>query len=281
MGSKKPERVENTISHVNDTRLPEIAQKHWYRFWQSYSESSIFTAYEFKHYKRIESTLPGPEFQGIYLATIPEELVDGIITSTINRFKELNKPWTWWLGLLSAPENLPEYLEKHGLVLTREQPLMAICLDDVSDPSTPVGLDIRLVEDEKALRDFSKTLAAGNGVPQFAGPAYEIECLPSLWDLSIRRRYVGYEEGEPVSTSAFLIYHNVAGVYQVATVPEARGKRYGTALTLMALKDASQLGVKVAVIHSSDMAYNLYRRMGFKDIGKHCIYQLPPSSSAG
>jgi predicted acetyltransferase len=55
----------------------------------------------------------------------------------------------------------------------------------------------------------------------------------------------------------------VAGVYAVATVPEARGRGFGAAVTLRPLLDVKDAGVDHAVLFSSEMGVNVYRQIGF------------------
>ena len=133
----------------------------------------------------------------------------------------------------------------------------------------------RLAEDEKDLKAFSEAIAIGYGAPPIASTVFEMESHPSLCDVSVRKRYVGYEDGVPVCGSSLFIDSGVVGIYQVATTPQARGKGYGTAITLAPLWDAFELGLKVGVLHSSEMGYRMYKRMGFVDIARCPIYRLP------
>ena len=212
-------------------------------------------------------------FKG-YTYLIPEDKADEVITSIIARYEEIDKPWKWWVGPTCKPDNLPEYLERHGLECGGDTPYMAVELDKLNDVDVPDELEIRLVEDSETLRLWSKAVATGFGYPQLVDEFYAVESHESLW-LPHRRRYVGFSDGVPVCGSCVLVDLGIAGIYEVATVPEARRRGFGTAITLAPLKDSSELGVKVGVLHSSSMGYGVYKRIGFKDIGKHSEYQLP------
>jgi GNAT superfamily N-acetyltransferase len=53
-------------------------------------------------------------------------------------------------------------------------------------------------------------------------------------------------------------------VYAVATVPSARGKGIGAAITLKPLLEARELGYRYAVLFSTEMGVRVYERIGFK-----------------
>ena len=79
------------------------------------------------------------------------------------------------------------------------------------------------------------------------------------------RSYVAYWDGKPVSTAAVLFGTEVAEIYTIATLPEARGKGFGAAVTLAPLLDARKMGYRVGTLQASKMGFPVYKRMGFKE----------------
>jgi ribosomal protein S18 acetylase RimI-like enzyme len=73
----------------------------------------------------------------------------------------------------------------------------------------------------------------------------------------------------------------VAGIFNVITVPEARGRGVGALVTDAALRVAREMGYRIAVLESSGMGYNVYRRLGFEEYGKigHYMWSAPTSAS--
>jgi GNAT superfamily N-acetyltransferase len=78
---------------------------------------------------------------------------------------------------------------------------------------------------------------------------------------------------EPVASSLLLLTCGVAGLFCVATVPEARGMGIGTAISLAPMREALKMGYRVGVVHSSKMGYGVYRRIGFQDYCTIGIYR--------
>jgi ribosomal protein S18 acetylase RimI-like enzyme len=85
------------------------------------------------------------------------------------------------------------------------------------------------------------------------------------WDWPVRH-YLGYVDGEPVTTSSVFLAEGVAGIQFVATLPKARGRGLGGAMTLASLYDARDLGHRAGVLQSSEMGYKVYLRLGFKQV---------------
>jgi ribosomal protein S18 acetylase RimI-like enzyme len=69
---------------------------------------------------------------------------------------------------------------------------------------------------------------------------------------------------------------DLGGIYQVATLPAARGRGIGRAVTLAAMKHARDLGAKRAVLQSSEMGYPVYRAIGFEDVCALRLYDWKP-----
>jgi predicted acetyltransferase len=58
---------------------------------------------------------------------------------------------------------------------------------------------------------------------------------------------------------------NMAGIYNVATLPELRKQGIGTALTVAPLLDARAWGYQIGTLQSTQMGLHLYRRLGFQE----------------
>ena len=79
--------------------------------------------------------------------------------------------------------------------------------------------------------------------------------------------YLAILNDVPVGVSEVSYYGGVAGLFTVGTIPAARKKGIGSAVTLAPLFDAKKKGYKWSVLHASEMGYNVYKRLGFEDFG--------------
>ena len=119
-------------------------------------------------------------------------------------------------------------------------------------------LVVEQVRDPDALADFERVAALGFGAqprPPFSWHAPPLLSEPRL---QIWRGRVG---GDTVAVSMGFAEAGVLGIYGVTTLPEARGRGYGTALTRHTIEAVPALP---AVLQPSTMAERLYARLGFR-----------------
>lgn len=140
---------------------------------------------------------------------------------------------------------------------------MSVDLDRLSEGCPlPAGAEIVTVRDEQGVRDYAHVIVHGFGFPQdWTGIAGDF--LAGLGVDVPFRSYLAYWQGKPVSSGAVFFGEEVAGIYNVATVPEARGKGFGAAVTLAPLLEARRMGYRVGILQSSAMGLPVYKKMGF------------------
>jgi ribosomal protein S18 acetylase RimI-like enzyme len=100
---------------------------------------------------------------------------------------------------------------------------------------------------------------------------HEVFDSPTVWDRFAA--YVGYHDGEPVSTAAIVTGGSVLGVYNVGTLPGYQRLGYGEAVMRHALADAARAsGVERTILQSTPAGYRLYQRMGYRTITTVSVY---------
>jgi GNAT superfamily N-acetyltransferase len=159
-------------------------------------------------------------------------------------------PWMLW-SAWPTPD-----LSAYGMRLAGYPPLMV--RPPSSLPPAPPELYIVEAADDDTLRDLDRVMIHGY-------PIHEMHPEDHLTDARALggplRCFVGYLGDEPVTCAAAYIGEQEVGVYMVATLPQARGKGYGAAVTAAAVASAPGLP---AVLQASDNGQPVYARLGFQ-----------------
>lgn len=89
---------------------------------------------------------------------------------------------------------------------------------------------------------------------------------------------IGLVGDEPVAASGVFVGERIAGIYNVATLPDRRGRGYGAALTWGAAAIGRQQGATRCILQSSEAGEPVYRRMGFTTPAHYRQFEGPPAS---
>lgn len=194
--------------------------------------------------------------------------VDTTIEDTLAYFRSKNLAQvSWWVEPDTRPEDMGRHLAAHGLTYAEGIPGMAVDLSVLNEnPRTPSGLTIEPVRDIEALKQWAHVSRVGFGFAETCEDTWRDMFTGLGFELPLRN-YVGILNGEPVATSELFLGQGVAGIYIVATLPEARRQGIGAAMTLTALREARALGYRIGILHASSMGQGVYRQLGFQE---HC-----------
>ncbi len=217
------------------------------------------------------SGLPGPVFNGVVSVNMTCEDVRATADNLQAKLNQKGGPAMWWVGPQTTPENIDALLAQHGLQPAGEAPNMVLDLAEMR--SAPSQIENFRIEKVNKVNNaagqalWARTTAKGFGVPDFIGA--EVAAMEATYnDLHYKaaHHYIGYLDDVPVAASAMILDSGVAGIYAVATVPEARRKGIGAAMTMLPLYEAKELGYRVGVLQASAMGFPVYKRIGFQVI---------------
>ncbi len=193
--------------------------------------------------------------------------------------------FVWWVGPSDTPSDLGARLAAAGLSLEGRAPAMAAILADVPlDEAPPAELEIVPVTDAATLADFLTVLEAdwlewtggvATAIQRRALEAFAREVPKRLASEPVPLRWVGRVDGRTVAISRLSIGAGVAGLYAILTLPSHRGRGFGRAMTLAALRAAASLGFKISTLQSSDLGYPVYRRLGFRELFTYEVWVHP------
>jgi GNAT superfamily N-acetyltransferase len=175
------------------------------------------------------------------------------------------------------PDDLERHLERAGLVLVSDNPTMAVPISDVAWPAAVPGLRIEPLQNDSDLDAWTEVQRRGLGRDAITTGAWrEAHRRPGFAEDAALITWLGWLDGEAVAASALFVAYGIAGVQNVVTVPEARGRGIGKAMTAHVIAEGSRRGLEVAALGSSDMGYPVYRALGFRDVGRLRSWALTP-----
>ncbi|MFN8526667.1 MAG: GNAT family N-acetyltransferase [Chloroflexota bacterium] len=202
-------------------------------------------------------------------ATLKRPLADGDaaeLTAELESFfgARAGGPWLLWSGW-PTPD-----LRAHGYVLWGHPPVL---VRPAGGEAPPSPAELRIVEsrDASTIADVERVLVDGYPVLGVEGLLPGGVVPPAILGGSVRL-WVGYVDDRPVSVAAVVLDGKVNHVCLVATLPDARRKGYGRALTWQATLADPRLP---ALLESSADGYPLYAEMGYEVVGQLSLWERP------
>jgi len=265
MAQDKRERPDHAIlSEFSSEAYKKAIHDSWNSLMYIFGETPQYEFNETKHVTTLACPVKISLFNRVLHTRLTASNADETIQETIDYFSSKGLPFTWHVDPGDTPPDLPERLEKNGLTLSGG-PGMALVLSEFKAPEPREGFSCERVRTQEMLKTFSRLLPEAYGIPVFAWEDFA-QIIMSVGIRDDFCHYLGFLDGHPVTTSSVLYADGVAGIYDVATLPEARGRRMGSMITAMPLIDARKIGYKISILHSTAMGYNLYRRLGYEEI---------------
>jgi GNAT superfamily N-acetyltransferase len=179
---------------------------------------------------------------------------------------------------VGADDRLIPLMDDLELVRLSDEPWMpGMTLHPISAGSVPAsgpGHEIRQVTDDSGIEDHIRTAAAGFEMPESILRGVMTPAMAGHPGVAV---YVGYTDGEPVATGLGVRTGRTIGVYNIATIPAARRRGYGAAMSRRIAVDGAAAGCDVAVLQASDMGYPIYERLGYRTVVRYMGYVEPAS----
>jgi ribosomal protein S18 acetylase RimI-like enzyme len=187
-------------------------------------------------------------------------------------FAARGQRWAYWIcnGWLDGRtrRRLQSVLRKRNLYPAVELPGMLA--EEVSPPVRELPrMEMRRVSEGPVKDAFCAIGSTCFNVPLIW--FCEVFESPSVWkDFAA---YVGYVDGEPVSTAATVIGGGAVGVYNVATMPGRRCGGYGETVMRHALAQARlEHGLSRTILQSTPQGFELYQRMGYRTVTSVAVF---------
>ncbi len=196
------------------------------------------------------SGIPFHLANGVVRAHFLSDVGEATLDERIEQLTAHGVPMAWLVGPSTQPADLGSRLERHGWLHDDEAPGLAVDLHSLHEPlSLPPHIIIERVSDEETLKTWLRIMFIGSELPE--------EGLMSLLAVVTKHGfkhvdavhyYLGMLGDQPVATSLLYLGGGVAGIYNVATLPDARRQGIGRALTLAPLLEARSWGYRIGIL---------------------------------
>lgn len=176
-------------------------------------------------------------------------------------------PYEWWIRE-EMLEGFAGLVDDLGLDSHEWLTPQMVLAPSAAIPDPGPGVSTRVVADEATYAEFIGVFAAGGGTDEVSRRVFPrtfvadpgVVCITAMLD------------GRAVGTSVAIRTGDVAGVYAVGTLRDARRRGVGTAATWAAVSAGRAWGCETVVLQSSAMGYAVYEAMGFRTVVRYAIY---------
>jgi GNAT superfamily N-acetyltransferase len=265
----------NILKNPNQPEIEYAIEFNLYEFFRSMVHSDLKDNLykETEEFSRFSTGISFFFFNGIIDNHISSENPMKKIKENINFFKKRKVPFLWVIGPRSTPKKMGELLIKNGFIIDKLQGMAYNLKILNTEREIANKVEIIKIENIETLKIWNDIILMGFGFPKEVRSDFFYKAYSRilLKDRASASAFLAYYDGNPVASSLVLYKAGVAGIHMVTTLEKARGKGIGTAITFAPLKEAKKLGYEILVLHSTEMALNMYKRMGFKE---YCTIEL-------
>lgn len=193
--------------------------------------------------------------------------------ATAGQFYEQQKTrWSLWVcddlitplrnraGAIFAEKGLRRLTEAPGMLAERLRP---------PDRLLP-EVECRAVADAATRADFAHATSLNFDIP--FGTCKLVYGGEEAWRHAYHG-FVGYWRGIPVTTTAAVVAAGAIGIYSVGTLQHHRRKGYAEALVRQVIAHyRRETGIERTVLQATRAGYDMYRKMGYRDVGHFSVY---------
>src|SRR5205085_8843068 len=176
--------------------------------------------------------------------------------------------------MLQVPEGsaVNDAVRSTGLIWTGRVPFMLLDpIDDLAWRKAPPELEIAPAVAADT-GDLESLLNETFGMPLDSVRTFALGRFIGHEDVQM---FVGRIDGKMVTTATSLLSGDTAGVFQVGTLEQHRGKGLGNVMTGHAIKAAAEKGARISYLQASALGYPVYEKMGFKTVRTHTMFERP------
>ena len=257
--------MQEILSDLNLISLSKAIKENLYAFFRYFQHSNAASTFSKGSEFYWHTPITNVWFNGVLSQDRPGDNFNEIVNNAITYFQSREvTSFSWWIAANLDPNVWSEYLLPLGFEYNNDTPGMARELARL--PSQNLSKDnIELINNRSTLSEWVKTFVTGYGLPENTTPHF-FNLFANLGISLPFQHYLYKIDGKSVATSTLFLGAGVAGIYNVATLPEARGQGIGSFMTLVPLHEARKMGYKAGTLQSSKKGFSVYQKLGFRKL---------------
>jgi len=205
----------------------------------------------------VRSEVPFPMFNAVVGARFEgdtraraAEVADSYIAAGV--------PWLWWTTPSTTPVGLTAVLEERGLGREDVPGMYA----DLTAPRTTPAVDGLSLETTDDAEHFVAVMLAGFDLPELVREPMTAIMRHFHETINV----IGRLDGHAVACGTAYLTGPTAGLYNIATLEDARGRGIGYAVTTDLMQRARHAGAEHAILHATEAGRPVYERAGFEHV---------------
>jgi GNAT superfamily N-acetyltransferase len=209
-------------------------------------------------------------WNGALLTADPPEPA-AVLARADDFFLRAGRGYGFWI-VASRDARMASHLRETGFAQVADDPHMISSVSELP-PLRDLGVRLVTVSTEADRRSFVE--CAGQSFHDLGvAPATWPSVYPSLE--SVRQddviTVVATDSTRPVAAAMGYLDRSVCEIIHVGTVPAARGRGLGAAVTTFVVREAAERGATHAVLQSTEMGLAVYRSLGFREIDRYQLF---------
>lgn len=188
-------------------------------------------------------------------------------------FEREKLPFSWWIGPLDTPSSLISKLKQLGLKQTEENIGMALDINDYCISPKLGNINIIKITNQTQLKEWCEILIQIGITAQCYSDIYS-KISEEILISSEVEFYIGYtiDSKFPICTGMLVNSNEVAGIYNIATLPKYRRNGYASSMMNNLIQRAKQLNLKYITLTASPEGKYVYEPLGFQAICSYFEY---------
>lgn len=185
-------------------------------------------------------------------------------------FASRTENYGFWI-VSSRDDALAQFLTDNGAEQIDDSPHMVVECSAIRRDTTSVPVEV--VTDERGRSAFVEvaaaaftTIGADPRVWPVAYPSVASVCADDVIAV------VAWDGSQPVGAAMGYLAGDVCEVIHVATVPQARRRGLGAAVTAGVVAEAQARGASVATLQATEHGEGVYRSLGFEEIDRYRLH---------